>query len=98
MVPYSIDLIGTGCDWMSYGGDLVGASDVLRQKISAIVHFQGASQILIVTADIFQGTIELTIGITEMLEPAELTWNIGMYIPSADFTWWWDVKATLVSC
>ena len=35
-----VDLVGTGYVWMSYGGDLVGASDVLRQKISAILDFQ----------------------------------------------------------
>ena len=39
MAPYIIDLVGTGCVWMSCGGDLVRASDVLRQKLSAILHF-----------------------------------------------------------
>lgn len=88
MVPYIIDLVGTGYVWMSYGGDLVGASDVLRQKISAILDFQWASDIAINVTGRFQGMLELTMGIGEMFEPAEPTWNIVMYMPSADFSWW----------
>jgi len=46
----------------------------------------------------FQGMLEFTMGMGEMFEPAEPTWNTVMYIPSADFSWWWDVKAALVLC
>ena len=42
--------------------------------------------------------LEITMGMSEMFESAEPTWNIVMYIPSADFSWWWDVKAALVLC
>ena len=78
MVPYIIDLVGTGYVWMSYGGDLVGASDMLSQKISAILHFQWASDIAINATGKFQGMLELTMGIGEMFEPAELTWDIAV--------------------
>ena len=40
--------------------------------------------------------LEFTMGMGEMFEPAELAWNIVMCVPSADFSWWWDVKAALV--